>query len=108
MCFIHAFLIVLIKKNVFLTCLKDMCPFYMWVVRNLCSKFNLNYFHKKRSKIKYELLNFLLFFLNNNKKKSQLIFFRQIPKILPIRSIGRVPKVVEHVVKEERKYRGYL
>jgi hypothetical protein len=34
MCFLHSFLIALIKKNVILTYLKDTCPFYMWVVGN--------------------------------------------------------------------------
>jgi hypothetical protein len=40
MCFLHTFLIPLIKKYVFLTCLNDTCPFYIWVVENLiCKKF---------------------------------------------------------------------
>jgi len=36
MCFLHVFLIALIKKHVLFTCLKDTCSFYMWVVGNLC------------------------------------------------------------------------
>jgi hypothetical protein len=34
MCFSHTFLIALIKKYIFLTCLKDTCQSYTWVLWN--------------------------------------------------------------------------
>jgi hypothetical protein len=41
MCFLHAFLIAIIKKHVLLTYLKDTCPFYMWVVGNFLVQFSV-------------------------------------------------------------------
>jgi len=35
MYFLHIFLIVLIKKYMFITCLKNTCSFYMWFVKNI-------------------------------------------------------------------------
>jgi hypothetical protein len=62
MCFLHAFLIALIKKYVLVTCLNDTCYFYV-----CCMKFPTNWFAG----------NFLLYFLTlliSNQTISFLIF----------------------------------